>query len=279
MTTPLCARCPRPTPDGYVCTPCADTLAHDLRTAADRAPELDVTVAKLARIDHAGAGPRGDITPDDDPPPGRPGVNLLDRSAPRSALAPRAEPLNWLAAEVARDTTNVFTTWARVVEEERGRTCSGHPAAWLAGHTEWLRHHPAAAEAFDELAKACRDLTHAIDRPAERVFAGRCACGGYLYGPAGHSHITCRSCGTAYDTKAMRTVMLDQLDQMLMTAAQIAVLAGYFGVEHNRTRVRNLITKWHGRGLIDAYRQDDNVVYPFGDTMRRIATAELRSTG
>ena len=251
MSDPTCQRCTRPIADqAYICSPCAAGLAAALTQASALIGELTITVARLDRIGQGG------------------------RSSGETPL-----PFAWNASVARNAITNTLTTWARHVSEERGTRIGPDVAAWLATQLEWLRHRQEAPEAWDELHYACTLLRRTVDRPAERVFAGRCQCDTYLYGHANATQVTCAGCAETYDVEAARTLMLTHLDQTLMTAAEIATLAGYFGAGHDRGRVRKLINQWAHRGLVASHGEHEGMpTYRFTEVISRVAAAQLRAS-
>lgn len=252
---PTCPRpgCGRPIHDmAYVDGRCGDQLRRDLELVARLAGEAATTVARMDRIGHGG--------------------QRTDTEVPL--------PVNLGAAADHDDAVNTLTTWARHVHEESGRplptvrsapcrhaTCarirSGgvrgplcpealteHPVAvaalWLAQQIEWLRHRPEADQAFDEIADACSVVVRVVDRPAERWYAGDCACGGELWPAAGKTTARCPECGTVHELSQRKAEMLDQLDDMWLTAAQAAHALTSMDVPTNA----NTIRVWAARGRL-----------------------------
>jgi hypothetical protein len=186
-------------------------------------------------------------------------------------------PFSWDAADAAWGIWNTITTWARHCAEERGLTITGTVASWLIGQVEWLRHRPEAPQAFDELHDAIRRLRRVVDQPPPRMFAGHCPCGTSLYGIAGAPAVTCRSCGTTYDTEAQRGMLIDAAREQLFTAAELATLAVRAGYADDYQRTRNLINQWATRGLLVAHGTwDGQPTYPFAETMPRLMTTKGR---
>jgi hypothetical protein len=93
VTAELCAVCAkRPTPDGYVCSYCADRAAGHLAVIIELAPDARLVAAGLVRRGRGGGS-------------GKPG------SRP---------PLNDGATDVLDAVTNALTTMAREIAETRG---------------------------------------------------------------------------------------------------------------------------------------------------------------
>ncbi len=248
---PTCANCSRPVVDmSYVCDRCAGKLEVELRRVALVAGEAMTTIAKQARI---GSGGR--------------------RTEPEVPL-----PLNLSAAADHDAAVSTLTTWARHVHESSGRplpTVDGHPLAalalWLVDQLGWLRHRQEAVQAFDEIADACRVLERVVDRAAERIIVGQCACTEYLYAVRGREHVTCSGCGTQYDVETARSLLRESLDRSLFTAAEIAMLAKYLGVAGERSAVRHKITVWADRGLVTRHADiRGEAAYVFGEVVTRL---------
>jgi hypothetical protein len=277
---PLCPRpgCGRLIHDqAYVDDRCEARLAADLRRVAAVAGEAMVTIAKLGRL---GAGGR--------------------RTEPSPPL-----PVNLAAAEHHDAAVNTLGTWARHVAEERGAplptvrtapcahatcasrrlrvsqgpTCPGEPpehptavlALWLVGQLRWLRHRPEADEAYGDLADACQVLERVVDRPPDRIVVGQCPCGAYLYAVRGAAQVTCGACGTPYAVDETRAMLRRSLDEALFTAAEIATLAGYLGLQARRDMVRHRINVWATRGIVVSHGDLGGApAYRFGEVIARL---------
>lgn len=211
-----CVICRQPIHDtAYVCSSDAGRLAKRLWMAADLAPDLDVALAKLARLGEPGPIPSG---------------------------TPAALPFSIEASTDAATIRNTVSTWSRLVLEHRAprphlagpdcwvcthRSCrlvryqaTGAPAGlepalrWLARQVDWLRHQPFGAEAFDELSHAAALVVRAVDRPGvrTRITVGPCpelvdgdACPGEVIAivPARDDRpavMRCSSCRTEWPT-------------------------------------------------------------------------------
>jgi hypothetical protein len=254
-----CARCARPVHDvGLICSACSNGLTVALLYAAINAREIPTTIARLDRIERAGAG-----KPDDQGWWRNP-----------DALEPTPLPYRHDQALDANAVHATLSTWVRHVAEERGISPGhwtvdilrpgfiGPPArrwhdvstdtqmlGWLAGQVKWLRMRPEAVEVFDELHDCCRVVAHIIDRPAERILAGQCDCGAYLYGPRGKATITCE-CGLTWVVEELRRWLESQLDARLVTAAEAAGWIAYLRPAVSRQKMRNLINVWARRGRL-----------------------------
>jgi hypothetical protein len=145
---------------------------------------------------------------------------------------------------------------------------------WLARHLEWLRYRSEALEALDEIADACALLRRTVDRPADREFLGRCACGESLFAVAGRDAVTCGACNTGYDLDGLWVRLLAEVGHLLLSAAEIARLAARYGAVPNQQRARHLINVWADRGVIAPHGHlDAEPVYPFAEVAWRVVRA------
>ena len=226
MTDPcLVDWCDRPVGDGYVCQHCADRLERALGDVPALWEELDVVLTKQARY-----------------------------AAAEFRRGERALPFNPEASEIGWVLRNTLTTWCRVVAEERGKPLpEDNPPAvarWLLNHVTWLRHHRAGAEAVEEITNIVAQVWRAIDRPAGRWFAGPCdQCERDLYAKTGADSVTCRDCDLVYDVGARRTWLLEQANDHLLTAAEMARAVSWLGTE---PLTADRIRKWAERKRIIA---------------------------
>jgi hypothetical protein len=287
VTQATCARCARPMPDtAYCCVVCAEEVRGQLAEVAVIAGEAAITVARQDRI-----GSGSSAQPEQpEPEPKNAG-----------ALYPTPLPFNPGAAAAYLGAVNDLDTWARHVHESSGRalpvarmcrhgscwaanerwvlgpTCP-HPdavvALWLARQLDWLRYRQEANDAFNELTMACKRLVRIVDRPAQRMIVGQCGCGAYLYAVHGASTVKCRDCDTSYDVEASRDGLRQNLDERLLTAAEIALMAAYLGLTEHRDSTRKLVTQWALRGLIASHTNvGGEPAYLFGEVVTKLATS------
>ena len=120
-------------------------------------------------------------------------------------------------------------------------------AIWLLRHTPAWRNHPHAATLADDLIRAVQRAQRAIDRPPARAYAGPCpTCSTDLVYRPGLTTITCRGCGTTYNTAELQAALRDQLEDLLGTAVWVAGISGIFGPPLKDTTIR----KWVERGKL-----------------------------
>lgn len=217
--------CDRPVAEGRVCQHCADRLSVALGDVGALWDELDTVLTRQARYSDA---------------EGRGGSE-------------KALPFNPTASELGWVLRNTLSTWCRLIAEERGRVLptTDTPAAvagWLLNHVIWLRHHRAGHEAVEEVTSIVGRIRTAIDRPPGRWFAGPCdQCERDLYALDGADSVDCRDCDLVYDVGARREWLLNQAQDRLLTAAELARAVSWLGTEPlTAERVR----KWAERKRI-----------------------------
>jgi len=249
----LCARpgCTRHAhPDGNLCGHDVWQLGRHLTSVADLVDELDT----------ARYGATASIWP-----PGGAGTG----EAPLP-FDPRAE-------DAEHDLHLVLDLWAARLEDDGAGQRPGATAAlagWLYERRYWLAARDDAAAAYAAIAGAVKGVTRVVDRPPEKRYTGTCSCGQQLYARAGDDTVSCARCSTPHDTAEARRRLGAQLDGQLMTGAEIARLAQYFGHIAERERARNLIKVWAARGLLAAHghKPGGDPLYPFGETLQLLLT-------
>lgn len=198
-----------------------------------------------------------------------------------------ALPYNLAAAEARSNIRAVLVGWIRDLEADPGR----HPADTVPAMARWLyaRHHrlvthPAAEEIVREIDQVRRAGDRAVLGPVPREPLGTCdteGCQEGLSAAPGRPFVTCRVCGATYDVEARKSAMKAHLRDQLLTAAEIADMARYFGDVADRDRTRNLVKVWGHRGVITAKAHDEagHPRYRFGEVLDRLADLQARRTG
>lgn len=299
MTAVLCMAdgCGRPVPDNaYICPRCAEHLERalgDVTAVVDefnppRYPDDDSVPEYLRGKVHMPRDTFGrqPSTVWDAPTAERGNLpRELETTRYRQATTGRnggkaAEtPVPWdqRAREAAWVLENAISTWARVIEEERGKdlpedTSTASLARWMLGSVEWLRHHQAGAEALDEITSAVANAAHAVDIRPERWYAGPCdTCGTDLYGKPASAHVICPNdeCGQVYDVKQRREQLLAAAEDRLANAALISRAVTSLGEPVKADRIR----QWASRGRIVAHSVDlkGRPLYRIGDVLDLVA--------
>ncbi len=129
-------------------------------------------------------------------------------------------------------------------------TALGGLAVWLVDHVEWLRHHPAGSEAYDEITSVVAAVERLVDRPptGRRIpcpSAVRCE---------GHVWVTLTSTTAGCDTCDWETEDLRWLGNLLRAGEPIIVDA-YAAVHRLASDGHDLtpatIRKWAERGKVE----------------------------
>lgn len=217
------------------------------------------------------------------------------------------------ARAAQHDLRNALTTWVRAVHGERpdeaGPRCvtCWHPSClrvtasrmpadtatgcslWLLSHGPAVRRHEAGGELVDELLDSYARGMRAIDRPAERWYAGPCDgldgqhCGADLYARVGARIVACRSCEAEYDVAERREWLLDIAEDELLTAAEMSralpVLAG-------REVTSSMIRGYAARGRLlrrsvapeGADVTDGRALYRVGDVIDLLHDTPIRAS-
>lgn len=268
--------CGRPIQDtALICSPCSQDLAKALGDVPFLAEQLDIRLTRQARIGSGGKS------------------------------AERALPYDPYASVIAAELHNALSTWVRVLagtdgDPLLGSVCAaicGHgtcgrirrqspPAdtlvslsAWLLGRVGDLAHHEAAEEAKAGICDATDRAERAIDRIADRWYAGPCDnCECDLYAKPSAGWVIC-PCGAQYDVTARRTWLLAAAEDILASAALIARALPPLGHEVKVDR----IYKWAERGNIVAKSVDlrGRPLYRIGDVLDvlgRLGSGRERAT-
>ena len=148
---------------------------------------------------------------------------------------------------------------------------------WLLWRVDGLTLNEIGSDAVDEITSAVAHCHRVIDRPADRQYLGACEeCDdGRLYARPGGALARCDYCGTTVEAQKLRDRMLDELDDRLCTAAEIARLSTYLGLRADRETVRKRINQWHKRGLLNEVSSfSDEPTFRFGGVYAMLAKAE-----
>lgn len=254
MSTVICPvdRCDRPRRgDQQICGACAGQLARALGDIPMLATQLDISLSR--QTSNSGGG--------------------------RSAETPM--PYDLRASEAAYILKSTLVSWVHAISEQDNLA---QPADTLEAMARWLlaRHaalcgYPAAEEAVDQICAAVRNAERAIDRPAERWFAGPCSCGTDLYAKPGAPVVTCRDCGLTYDVADRRKWLLEASEDQLAYGALIAHALTTMGQPVTPERIRT----WAARGRIIAHGTDPRgrPQYRVGDVRELLLADAHREQG
>lgn len=166
-------------------------------------------------------------------------------------------------------------------------------AAWLVGHMDALRVHKGAAGILEAVKGAHRDATRAFDRTPDRVFAGPCLadipisvdlgpgeqvtfttgdvqCPAELYAKAGARSVKCKNCGAEFDVAERRAWLLQEVEDILWPAKDIAGALPWFMDELITADTVKGMAR-HGlisqRGTLPSTYGEDTVLYKVGDVI------------
>jgi hypothetical protein len=178
---------------------------------------------------------------------------------------------------------------AAIIRTGQPRDVLGATTRWLARQTEWLRHQPEAAEAFEELLGACRLATRIVDRRTAQLYAGPCRadittddgpdqCQADLYALAGAHVIRCAACGATHRARERREWLLAEARGVLAWAELAAQALAALGLPCTRAQVAG----WAHRGRLAQHGVDraGRVLYRVGDVIdlaEQAATAKASS--
>jgi hypothetical protein len=206
--------CDRPVGDGYSCQHCTDRLERALGDVPALWEQLDVVLTRQARY-----------------------------STPEGRGGDKALPFNAEASEIGWVLRNTLATWCKLIAEERGWDLpEDHPAkiaGWMLKHLTWLRHQRAGHQAIEEITSAVNAVRKAVDRPAERLYAGPCKeCGTDLYGKPGAAEVTCKTCETVSAVVDQKTWMGAIIETRLVTGREASVLLAWAGMEVQQATIK-----------------------------------------
>ncbi|GAB3209776.1 hypothetical protein GCM10027294_25530 [Marinactinospora endophytica] len=137
-------------------------------------------------------------------------------------------PIDVRASEAAAVLRSTLSTWVRVLA---GEMAGPLPEDTLAGMARWLHAHASriaaaewADEAVDEIVHAVGEVRRAVDRPAPRILAGRCACGAVLYVRPGAVRAVCYSHEEplVHDVDELRAALAAEAEGVAATATVLA---------------------------------------------------------
>lgn len=270
--------CGAPT-DAYACTTCAGrarqllATIHDVvipgpteqrngatvQTGPDQivpglATDLDVAITRAARF-NTPTGTRG------------------------SSETPL--PFNATASEAKDVLRHTLAIWAG---HTANTLAEAHPAYTLYGLAEyletrldWITHQPAGPDALDEITAAVRNANRAVDRPADRAYAGPCdvdQCDGELFAYDGSTIAKCTTCRTQTALADRQDELLTRAHDLLLGATGLARLLASLGHHVAAGTIR----VWADRGRLTPRPGPSGPVYQVGDVLVLIARAENRRT-
>jgi hypothetical protein len=253
--TPACPSCGRKVPDWLLCTSCTRILEGNLKALPELMRELRTTYTRQSQAG-TGNGGKGAET-----------ALVFDENA----------------ATIQDEVINAIGTWIRELSMGDDNVASNMRAwcNWLTDRINRIRGHAAASEIADEIADCVKRVRRAIDRPADRLYCGKCdICQTGLWAKASDDVVTCQSCAgmvppvvNSVLVTARRSAMLEQATESLATRAEIlTAVPGMYGVPINGDTFQS----WVKRGrLISVGTRDGQATYRLGsalDLARETAT-------
>lgn len=248
MTENLCA-CGRPSRDATICAGCGfelDAAIAEICEPRGLAYDLDIALTRQAR--------------------------LGDRNGSRPTETP--VPYDKRASDAAGNLKGILSGWARVIAEETGAdlppdTLAGI-AAWLRPRVGWMRHHPAAAEAHEEILDAVRQARRVIDRPADKLYAGPCDCGADLYARPGAAYVECHNHEQpiVWPVEDRRRWLLESAQEMLLTTTEISQALALYAMDASPEALRGYVKRDR---LFRKGGDDRKPLYRLGDVLDILA--------
>lgn len=207
--------CGRPVHDATLCARCGHLLDAALAEITEYHGlgwDLDLALARQVRIER----PPGIVEPDQELR--QPGT-----------LRPTPSPYDHRASDAAAALRTALFIWVGTVVWETRATGPAQPytiagcAAWLRPRAGWLRHHTRGGEALDQIRAVVADARRAIDRPADRLYAGPCqGCGTDLYARLDAAYVVCPGCETPWEVAELRAWLLTTAEDVLATTTELA---------------------------------------------------------
>lgn len=203
-------------------------------------------------------------------------------------------PVNLTASDAKGRLLTELDTAARMIADANGIAAEYRDgqtaAAWLAYRISMIRLHPAGGQIIEDVTREFTGALWLCDRPKQRQYLGDCKdheraddlpeCPGAIYGIDGKPEARCDVCGAWWDKDQLKQWLLGILDDKIMTAAEIAHMSVYLGMNASRERVRKLMNQWHKRGQIAPWSlQVDHrsvVGFRFGDALTKLAELEAK---
>lgn len=253
-----CAVCTAPSgDDGLLCRTHSDDLLAELGQVPELLVELDITITRQSRT-------------------------TAERHGSRSTTTPLA--WNEHASIRKAELWSTLGAWANDVtllgEDERDRLVDvgfddiAGVATWLVRNMRTMRQLEKAGDAHEEIIDAVRQARRAIDRPADRIFAGPCGaeledepgqfCREDLYGYPGKGYARCK-CGASHSMEVRRAWMLGQLEDLATHSGDLSIVLGGHGVQIGSSTIR----KWAAAGRLHAVSTDNRgrKFYRIGDVL------------
>ncbi len=231
MTTCGVEHCDRPPDGAYVCRVCTATVERVLAETPWLLDELTVVITRQSRYGTASAYVTGGTM--------RPLMFDLRASDVRATLV--AQLTSWVLLLAEQN-----PGWRLPVDTGAAK------ARWLLCRLDTIRHHELGGLLVGELCETRATAVYAVDRPAERIYAGPCDCGEDMYGKPGAIDVMCRGCQRIHTIAEMQDWMRAQVADRLVTAREGATLLSRLALETNQATIE----KWHQRSRLEGRGAD-----------------------
>lgn len=223
--------------NAYICRPCVGTLRGLLTDLPGLMDDIDAAIGRQLRF-------------------------TTRNGTARSAETPL--PVNMAASSNAWTARQTILTYVDEIATIRGHTI---PQTWhtigtyLTDSATWMSRHPDAEEWFGALTYALREARRTVDRPADKVYAGKCGgnnidhngllieCQQALYAHPGAQTVTCPICGTEWPVADRRQHMLNRVQNMHLPAPDLAKAIN--GLLNETIVQASTIRQWRKRGHIN----------------------------
>lgn len=261
MTITICA-CGETTRDGATFgDQCATNLTQALAEVPWLAEELNITASRQQGIDYRALG------------------------GAQSSETPL--PIHLGASQAKTDLGEALFGLVTVCQSKQVRHQSPddeHPAFSLESMAAWLLCRVDGLSLIEEGPHAVVDVVGAvdrarrvIDRAPDKLYAGRCGhetegaeCPEDLYAHQGARDIRCRTCGTTWDVSERRAWLLQEAEEVLAPAIEIARAVSWLGqAPLTPARVR----QWASRGRLEVrgHNREGQPLYRVGDAIDLMA--------
>jgi len=256
-------RCGRPTRDqAWICDDCSASFVATLHDLGPLDEEIAVTITRQ-RAAAATGGPRS---------------------------ADTSLPWHERAGDARRALHGLLVSWVRFCAEEdvRGPQIADPDdnirslAEWLATRVAGLALLDIGPEAIDEITDAAAECHRIVFwKRRNRVYLGPCGhedeeqdepCPGEVYADEGEPVGYCDLCGEGATVVVKRAALEADLDTRLYTAAEIARLSTFLGLDVPRDAVRKRVHYWHRHKLIQqkATSDDGHPMFRYGEVRGRL---------
>lgn len=283
-----CRRCYRETrDDAYVCEDCCDEFARELGEVPWLTEQVEISITRQ----HASAGAMGSTTRGSDL------VADLAQILEDGKLGHLGTPWHETASRANRALHSTLATWVRFCAEEHVRhqapsdslPADSMPAMsrWLMWRVDGLAWHELGADAVTEVVRACGEVRRIVLwKPPARNYLATCGtvnagetCPGDVYATEGEDYGRCDTCGAMHEVAKRRIELNKRLDDHLCTAADIARMAVFLGLQAKRDTVRNKVNVWHKRGRITprAHAPNGDPMFRYGEVRGMLAAGFERA--